>query len=175
MANIFAIYDIDYIRNCASINRINTQMNISNKLKLVRDISGLNIKDFSLKADLPYRTMQSYLNGEREPNPAGFKKICSNLNVNLNWLISDIGEMFISEGLSSDKYPINKNNIIDEALFDQIISMLEMTANKANKRWSSGQLAKTALRVYQFLIEDKGETAHSTEKINRVLRLVVNN
>lgn len=61
-----------------------------------------SIKEFAEICELPYRTAQSYLNGDREPNIAGLTKLCTQLGINLNWLLTGVGEQFIlGDGTSS--------------------------------------------------------------------------
>ncbi|MEB3504330.1 helix-turn-helix transcriptional regulator [Pasteurella multocida] len=70
-------------------------MSISERLKLVCQEKNWKLKDFSEATGLPYRTAQGYLNGTREPNAEGMATICVTTNVNLNWLVTGIGAMFI--------------------------------------------------------------------------------
>lgn len=71
----------------------NVQMRISERLKLVCEQNNWKIKDFAEISGLPYRTMQGYINGEREPNAEGMSAIAK-AGINLNWLVSGNGEMF---------------------------------------------------------------------------------
>ncbi|HDR1352266.1 TPA: helix-turn-helix transcriptional regulator, partial [Pasteurella multocida] len=68
-------------------------MRISERLKLVCEQKNWKIKDFAELTGLPYRTMQGYISGEREPNAEGMTAIAK-AGVNLNWLVSGEGEMF---------------------------------------------------------------------------------
>lgn len=71
-------------------------MCISERLKEVlieKKIS--SIKEFAELTALPYRTAQSYLNGDREPNVAGLTKLCTQLGINLNWLLTGVGERYV--------------------------------------------------------------------------------
>ncbi|HHE3464277.1 helix-turn-helix domain-containing protein [Pasteurella multocida] len=68
-------------------------MRISERLKLVCEQNNWKIKDFAEISGLPYRTMQGYINGEREPNAEGMSAIAK-AGINLNWLVSGNGEMF---------------------------------------------------------------------------------
>lgn len=73
-------------------------MCISERLKEVlieKKIS--SIKEFAELTELPYRTAQSYLNGDREPNVAGLTKLCTQLGINLNWLLTGVGARFVGE------------------------------------------------------------------------------
>ncbi|PJG84131.1 MULTISPECIES: helix-turn-helix domain-containing protein [Pasteurellaceae] len=68
-------------------------MRISERLKLVCESKNWKIKEFAKLTGLPYRTMQGYVGGEREPNAEGMAAIAK-AGVNLNWLVSGEGEMF---------------------------------------------------------------------------------
>ncbi|HED4419939.1 TPA: helix-turn-helix transcriptional regulator [Pasteurella multocida] len=71
-------------------------MHISERLKLVCEQKNWKIKEFAELTGLPYRTMQGYIGGEREPNAEGMTALAK-VGVNLNWLVSGEGEMFQSE------------------------------------------------------------------------------
>ncbi|OOH87198.1 transcriptional regulator [Pasteurellaceae bacterium 15-036681] len=68
-------------------------MRISERLKLVCEHKNWKIKQFAELTGLPYRTMQGYIGGEREPNTEGMTAIAK-VGVNLNWLVSGEGEIF---------------------------------------------------------------------------------
>lgn len=90
------------LRNLSILNTIeNTQMRISERLKLVCEHKNWKIKEFAELTGLPYRTMQGYIGGEREPNTEGMTAIAK-VGVNLNWLVSGEGKMFISDVAQND-------------------------------------------------------------------------
>ena len=70
-------------------------MNFSTRLRAVLDNKGLKIKAFSDLTGIPYSTCQSYLSGTRDPGMEVLTIICLQLYVNLNWLLTGQGEMFI--------------------------------------------------------------------------------
>ena len=72
-------------------------MRIYERLRLICEEKGLNIKAFAESTGMPYRTAQSYLSGDREPNADGMKTICTHLRVNINWLLTGEGEHFIHD------------------------------------------------------------------------------
>lgn len=73
-------------------------MCISERLKQVCELKNWRIKDFAEMTGLPYRTMQGYIGGEREPNAEGMTAIAK-VGINLNWLVSGTGEMFIKDAI----------------------------------------------------------------------------
>lgn len=76
-------------------------MSISNRLREVMEYKGLSIKAFAELLDMPYRTLQNYLLNERDPSAEVLIKISDVLNVDLNWLMRNEGEMFYSSINSS--------------------------------------------------------------------------
>ncbi|WP_281773732.1 helix-turn-helix domain-containing protein [Haemophilus parahaemolyticus] len=76
-------------------------MSINNRLREVMEYKGLSIKAFAELLDVPYRTLQNYLLNERDPSAEVLIKVSDVLNVDLNWLMRNEGEMFYSSINSS--------------------------------------------------------------------------
>lgn len=72
-------------------------MCISKRLQEACLAKDLKLKGFVEITGLPYRTGQSYLSGEREPNAEGMQIICTQMGININWLLTGSGVMFIDE------------------------------------------------------------------------------
>lgn len=72
-------------------------MSIKERLKILIDLLGFNIKQFSRQTGIPYRTLQNYLLGLREPTIENISKISTHLGINLNWLLTGEGEIFIKK------------------------------------------------------------------------------
>lgn len=70
-------------------------MSFSERLKAVLKAKNLKIRAFSDLTGIPYSTCQSYLNGTREPGMEVLTTIYLQLYVNINWLLTGQGEMFI--------------------------------------------------------------------------------
>ena len=75
---------------------MDAKMSISNRLREVMEIKGLNIKCFSEQLNIPYRTLQNYLLHSRDPSAEVLVKVSEALDVNLNWLMRGKGEVFNS-------------------------------------------------------------------------------
>lgn len=86
-------------------------MNISKQLNLLIKLKQLTIKDFAEQCDIPYRSMYNYVRGDREPNLDALYKISQTFNVNLNWLITDQGEMF--KNISNKNFSVDEYQIIE--------------------------------------------------------------
>lgn len=72
-------------------------MCISKRLQQACQVKGLKLKGFVEVTGLPYRTGQSYLSGAREPNAEGMQIICTQMGININWLLTGSGAMFIDD------------------------------------------------------------------------------
>ncbi len=81
-------------------------MSVNLRLKEVLKIKELNIKQFSEQLEMPYRTVQNYLLNERNPKAEALVKISQKMNVNLNWLLLNEGDMF--------KNSINENKLTEQ-------------------------------------------------------------
>lgn len=77
-------------------------MSIKNRLRHIINYYNLNLKEFSEKTNIPYRTLQNYLLGLREPNIDILKKLCTQLGININWLLTGEGDPYISGNLGSE-------------------------------------------------------------------------
>ncbi|WP_040977409.1 helix-turn-helix domain-containing protein [Necropsobacter massiliensis] len=69
-------------------------MSINNRVCLIIEHFGDSITKFSERSGINYRSVQNYMRGEREPNAEAFLKFAQ-LGININWLLTGQGEMFI--------------------------------------------------------------------------------
>ena len=69
-------------------------MSINLRLKKVLESKGLKIKEVAELCDIPYRTLQNYLLGEREPSAKALSTIGTQLGVSLDWLLTGEGQMY---------------------------------------------------------------------------------
>lgn len=72
-------------------------MSIKDRLKTVIEHKGLSLKAFSELTEIPYRFIQNYLRDERDPNLDALMKIGTKARVNLHWLVTGEGKMFVDE------------------------------------------------------------------------------
>ncbi|WP_420905039.1 helix-turn-helix domain-containing protein [Candidatus Magnetaquiglobus chichijimensis] len=71
-------------------------MSISERLQIFISHTGLNLKEFSIKSAIPYRTIQGYLADERDPGPESLTKLSAQMDMNIDWLLTSEGNMFRS-------------------------------------------------------------------------------
>lgn len=67
-------------------------MSIKERLREAMDGNGLTIKALSDLSKIPYRSLQNYLRGEREPNAEALVALSTHLNISIDWLLTGKGE-----------------------------------------------------------------------------------
>ncbi|MCH5051181.1 helix-turn-helix domain-containing protein [Pectobacterium aquaticum] len=72
-------------------------MGIKERLREAMDADGFNIKELSEKVGIPYRSLQNYLRGEREPNTEALIAIGTQMSISIDWLLTGRGLMRIDE------------------------------------------------------------------------------
>ncbi len=63
-------------------------MSIKERLREAMDAKGLTIKALSDLSKIPYRSLQNYLRGEREPNAEALVALSTHLNISIDWLLT---------------------------------------------------------------------------------------
>lgn len=72
-------------------------MCISQRIKQIRNAKKLSQSVFSADLGVTQASISMYESGNRHPDAAFLKTVCESYNVDLNWLITGEGEMFINE------------------------------------------------------------------------------
>ena len=70
-------------------------MELKDRLRASFDAKSLKIVHVSEITGISYSTLQNYLRGVREPNVGNLSRLSVHLNINLSWLLTGQGEMFI--------------------------------------------------------------------------------
>lgn len=68
-------------------------MSIKERLREAMDGKGLTIKALSDLSKIPYRSLQNYLRGEREPNAEALVALGAHLGISIDWLLTGKGEV----------------------------------------------------------------------------------
>lgn len=68
-------------------------MGIGDRLRHALDLMGVRINEAAEKAGIPYRSMQNYLRGEREPGAEALTAITARLGISSDWLLTGEGPM----------------------------------------------------------------------------------
>lgn len=72
-------------------------MSIKERLREAMDANGLTIKALSDLSKIPYRSLQNYLRGEREPNAEALVALGTHLGISIDWLLTGKGEVVGAE------------------------------------------------------------------------------
>ncbi|EOD4106643.1 MULTISPECIES: helix-turn-helix domain-containing protein [Enterobacter cloacae complex] len=72
-------------------------MSIKERLREAMDAKGLTIKALSDLSKIPYRSLQNYLRGEREPNAEALIALGTHLGISIDWLLTGKGEVVGAE------------------------------------------------------------------------------
>ncbi|WP_101267333.1 helix-turn-helix domain-containing protein [Thalassospira marina] len=75
----------------------NAQLSIGTRLRSAIEYLGMNQKEFCQAYDIPYRTLQNYLSGDREAKAGQLISICAQSGINANWLLLGEGPIVRSE------------------------------------------------------------------------------
>ena len=106
-------------------------MSIHERLKRIRTEKSITLEELSKIIDVPLRTIASYEKDQRTPSAKYLAKLYECLQVNINWLISGKGTMFLTE----NECPSYKQLIKDEFnLTDKEIEVVEAQLNVMKKQ-----------------------------------------
>lgn len=130
------------------------------RLREERNRIGLNQTEFGALAGVGKTTQINYENGSRSPS-ADYLAAIFKHNVDIQYVVT---------GIKNDI--VHEREPVDGVLFLKIVTTLEKVAIRSKHKWPSENLAATAVKVYNFLIK---EEMVDTDKIERLLKLVVNN
>ena len=75
---------------------------MQDRIKNIRELLGLKQTEFAKKLDVPNSTIHKYENGVVEPSSKFLSKIAKKFNINMNWLLTGEGQMFLNDSSSDD-------------------------------------------------------------------------
>ena len=81
------------------------------KLQEIRKKLNLSQEEFAAQTNITYRAYTSYERGDRKPSFEFLENLAIKFNVNLNWLIANLGEPFKNENYTQE-------NLKKEILFE---------------------------------------------------------
>jgi len=123
---------------------------MNEKLELIRANVHLNKQEFCKKLDITYQTYQNYLNG-RDISTDVAIKLNKNFNININWLLTNTGEMF------EKKESNNSTNLDSDVVSEPTIeyNSIENTLIKNIKKLSKKRQEYYYYRVKADLIDEE--------------------
>ncbi len=82
--------------------KVGNYMNIGKRIKKLRSELNLSSIKFAESLDIPVRTIGSYERNEAQPGAKFLKALVDCYYVNINWILTGKGNMFISEKTNKD-------------------------------------------------------------------------
>ena len=108
-------------------------MNIGERIKNLRKNMNVTAKDFADILQIPLRTVGSYERNEAQPSPKFFNALIDIYNININWLLTGDGNVFLNEQNKIDESFISllksKFNLSD----DEIAGLIDVLGSDASK------------------------------------------
>ena len=120
---------------------------IKDKLKEIRENSGMNKKEFANCIDVKYTTYNGYETGTREPDSDFLVLIAKKFDVSTDYILGlrDEREIAHSYQLKASEYEhIKKYRDLDDHGKDMVNTVLE----KEHKRWESEQKDNSIIRLH---------------------------
>ena len=108
-------------------------MTIAKRLKEFRSLKHLTIAELSKSIGLPARTLGSYERGEAYPGSKFYDLMIQKYNLNVNWIITGRGKVFINEELPADKDSILKLQSEIKLSNDDMTTLIEILKSNASK------------------------------------------
>lgn len=108
-------------------------MTIGERIKNLRKNLNITAKDFASILQIPLRTIGSYERDEAQPSPKFFNALIDIYHININWLLTGEGNIFLSEKVEKD---INFISLLKErfSLSDEEINgLLDILDSDASK------------------------------------------
>ncbi|ENU9618645.1 helix-turn-helix domain-containing protein [Salmonella enterica] len=138
-------------------------MSLGERLKEERNRLGFNQSEFAALVGASYKSQLRWEKDESSPGADALSK----------WADIGLDVLYVVTGNALSRVPESKTTgDIDEILFGKIVHKLELLARSTNRRWTFDELMTVSIKMYNFLIK---ESAINDERIDSVLKLVVNN
>ncbi len=108
-------------------------MSIGKRIKEIRSNLHITTAEMSAKLNIPARTIGSYEREEAQPGSKFLNALIENYHININWLLSGEGNMFISDKMELDIDFIvrlqDRLNLTEEELLG-LIDILDSDASR---------------------------------------------
>ncbi len=97
---------------------------LGNRLKLIRKNLEFTQKEFANVINVPFTAISKYERDEIKPSSIILERIHNKFNININWLITGEGDMFITTK-SKSEYTVNGKKVIYDSDLQFIIDYLK--------------------------------------------------
>ncbi len=94
---------------------------LGGRLKLLRKVLGLTQRELAQVLGVSEMTIRRYESDKFQPDADVLAKLAKEFNVNLHWLLTGEGEMFITRSMEE----IPKTELLDREIIQKIFEVLE--------------------------------------------------
>ena len=108
-------------------------MNIGERIKNLRKNMNVTAKDFADILQIPLRTVGSYERNEAQPSPKFFNALIDIYNININWLLTGDGNVFLNEQNKIDESFISMLKERFNMSDDEISGLIDILGSDASK------------------------------------------
>ena len=112
-------------------------MSIGKRLRKAIKDANMKMTDFSKYSDIPYRTIQEYIYDNRMPGGESLLKICTNLSISMDWLMTGEGEIYKEKPIQKEK----PTQFESELFLNWLNEWWEKTDEK-HRNWFSVQIKR---------------------------------
>lgn len=75
-------------------------MQVAERLRFIMKLMHLSGRKFARQTNIPYTTLRKIIEERNEPSAENLRKIASSCGLNIHWLLTGEGEMFLSKPTS---------------------------------------------------------------------------
>ncbi|MBR6162471.1 helix-turn-helix transcriptional regulator [bacterium] len=108
-------------------------MTVGKRIKKIKNVLNITSSALAKRLSIPLRTIGSYERDEAPPSEKFLNAMISQLHVNINWLLTGAGQMFVNSKDTDDLLYISKLqdkfSLSDDEI-DGLIDVLECSASR---------------------------------------------
>ena len=108
-------------------------MSIAKRIKEIKLVLRLTSAELADKLDIPVRTIGSYERAEAQPSPKFLSALYENMNIDVNWLLSGRGNMFLTKKATLDSGMLVDLQETFELSNEQVTGLFELLNSPASK------------------------------------------
>ncbi len=108
-------------------------MCIGKRIKEIKEKLKLTSNELARQLNIPVRTIGSYERGEAQPSPKFLNALIENFRININWLLTGKGNMFISKRMEMElNYIVNLQKRLNLSK-DEINGLIDIMDSEASR------------------------------------------
>jgi len=136
---------------------------------LIRTELKMNQKKFSYKLGISPSFLSYVERGKRSPSFFLVYSLQSIFQVNLNWLLTGTGNMFVKPAISTE----SKMKLeLDKKLFLEVYERLETIFQEKNIILDPKKKGELIFLLYESILDDESSKSKELEKIPKLLKII---